>query len=79
MAERGNRTSPWKEKGDSMSQKTIGLLAFAAGLVVLIVSLAADSFGLGAVGGIGWKQWIGAGAGALLQVAGVWMLQKPSA
>jgi hypothetical protein len=55
------------------------MLAFIVGLLILIGSLAADSFGLGVVGGIGWKQWLGAGAGVVLQAVGVWMLQSKAA
>jgi hypothetical protein len=56
-----------------MSKKRLGLVLFAIGMLLLIVSLAADAFGIGTAGGIGWKQWLGAAAGAILEILGVWL------
>lgn len=55
-----------------MSKKTQGLLIFGIGVTVMIVSLAADYVGIGAAGGIGWKQWLGAIVGLVMVLAGFW-------
>lgn len=49
-------------------QRSTALLA--AGVVLGIVALAADSLGLGGHPGIGWKQILGALVGAAVAVAG---------
>jgi len=60
-----------------MTKKTFGLALIVLGIVVLGVSLAADQLRLGAAAGvIGWKQWTGAAAGALLFLAGIWFSRK---
>jgi hypothetical protein len=56
-----------------MSKKTTGLVLLILGVALAAVSLGADAVGLGAAGGIGWKQWIGAVVGLLLAVIGAWM------
>ena len=42
------------------------------GLVLLIVALAADAFGIGNTAGIGWKQIVGAIVGILVVAGGFW-------
>ncbi len=56
-----------------MSKRTIGLVINLAGIAILFVALAADSLGLGAVAGIGWKQWAAALVGLVLAVVGIWL------
>jgi hypothetical protein len=62
-----------------MSQKTIGVILIVVGVVLLVVSLAADQLGIGAGGGIGGKQLAGAAVGIIVAVAGGWLVwRKPS-
>ncbi len=51
------------------NKKVIGIVLLVVGVLLLIVSLAADSLGIGGSPGIGYKQIIGAVAGVV--VAGV--------
>ncbi|MDI6770440.1 MAG: hypothetical protein QMD04_12315 [Anaerolineales bacterium] len=55
-----------------MSTKTIGLALLIIGILVLAVSLLADYLGLGS-GPVtfGWKQWLGAGVGLVVALAGL--------
>ncbi|UCB50100.1 MAG: hypothetical protein JSW56_04260 [Deltaproteobacteria bacterium] len=52
-------------------KKTIGIVLFGVGAVILILSLAADPIGIGGSPGFGWKQILGSLAGALLTVVGL--------
>jgi len=62
-----------------MSKKTIGAVLIILGVVVLVVSLAADTLGIGNVAGIGWKQILGAVVGAVVALGGVWLaMRKPN-
>jgi hypothetical protein len=56
-----------------MSKRTIGIALIILGVVLLIVSLAADVIGIGNGTGIGWKQILGAAIGAVLALGGVWL------
>ncbi len=56
-----------------MEKRTVGLIANLAGIAVLFIALAADSLGLGAVAGIGWKQWTAAAVGVVAAVVGIWL------
>lgn len=50
-----------------------GWAVMLAGIMVVVISLAADSLSLGAQPGIvGWKQMAGAAFGGLVAIAGVW-------
>ena len=61
-----------------MSKRTIGILLIILGVVVLIVSLAADVIGIGNGTGLGWKQIVGAVVGFLIAIGGVWLvISKP--
>ena len=55
-----------------MSKKGQGLVLIAVGVIVVVLSLAADLVGIGGVPGIGWKQLAGAGIGLVLLVFGLW-------
>jgi len=59
-----------------MTQKTLGLALIVLGMVLLIISLAADLLGLGAKAGIGWKQLIGVAVGILVFLAGAWLRHR---
>ena len=53
------------------NKKTIGIALLVVGVIVLIVSLAADAIGIGgAVGAFGYKQIIGAVVGVVVAVVG---------
>ena len=61
-----------------MSKRTIGILLIALGVVIAVVSLAADVIGIGNQLGIGWKQLLGAVIGLIVVLIGVWFgLSKP--
>jgi hypothetical protein len=46
------------------------------GVVIFVISLAADAVGIGEGTGIGWKQITGAVVGAIIAVAGIVQMQK---
>jgi len=52
-------------------KKTIGVVLFGVGAVILILSLVADPIGIGVWLGFGWKQMVGALIGAGLTVVGL--------
>ena len=54
-----------------MAQKRkIGLVLLIVGIVVLIVSVAADAIGLGRDPGFGYQQMAGTAAGAIVAIVG---------
>ncbi|MEP6894861.1 MAG: hypothetical protein ABI986_04560 [Chloroflexota bacterium] len=53
-----------------MNNRTIGIVLLAGGVVLLIVSLAADLIGIGGAAGFGYKQTIGSIAGAIVAIVG---------
>jgi hypothetical protein len=62
-----------------MSKKTIGLVVITLGVVVLVLSLAADAIRIGARAGFGPYQALGAAAGVITLLFGAWLvLRKPS-
>jgi len=59
----------------STRQWGVGLIVF--GLIVVGISLLADTLGVGAQPGIvGWKQLLGAGAGVVMLIGGVVLLVR---
>ncbi len=54
-----------------MSKKMLGVVFIILGVIVLVVSLAADALGIGNATGIGWKQILAAVIGALVALLGV--------
>ena len=53
------------------NKKTVGIALLAVGVIVLIVSLAADAIGIGgAADAFGYKQIIGAVVGVIVAVVG---------
>jgi len=55
-----------------MSKKTIGYLLIAVGVVVLVISLAADVIGIGSYPGLNWAQISGAVIGIFIALIGAW-------
>ena len=61
-----------------MSKKTLGILLVVLGVILVVVSLAADTIGIGS-GAFGPKQIIGTAIGIILALVGVWLaLRKPN-
>ncbi|MBM4168518.1 MAG: hypothetical protein FJ215_05110 [Ignavibacteria bacterium] len=58
-------------------KKKAGIVVLTLGILVLILSLAADFIGLGSTPGMGYKQVFGLAGGALLVVTGLLLLWKP--
>lgn len=54
-----------------MSSKTINLLIFSAGGLLILVSLLADAIGIGSYPGINWAQIVGAVVGLVLLIIGI--------
>ena len=55
-----------------MSKRTLSILLIAAGVLLILVSLLADTIGVGAQPGIiGWKQILGAAIGAAAGIGGI--------
>jgi hypothetical protein len=52
------------------NKKTIGIALIVLGVVVLVVSLAADAIGLGGAPGFGYRQIIGTIVGVIVAVVG---------
>jgi len=57
-----------------MSKKMLGVVFIILGVIVLMVSLAADALGIGTRTGIGWKQILAAVIGALVALDGVFLV-----
>ena len=50
-------------------KRTIGLVLLIVGIVVLIISVAADAIGLGGSPGFGYNQMAGTAVGAIVAIA----------
>ena len=59
-----------------MVQRSRSLIALVLGIVLGIVSLFADSLGLGASPGFGWKQTLGLVIGLALIALGLWRTRQ---
>jgi hypothetical protein len=57
-----------------MSKKMLGVVFIILGVIVLVVSLAADAVGIGNATGIGWKQILAAVIGALVALDGIFLV-----
>ncbi len=53
------------------SKRTVGIVLLLLGVVVLVLSLAADMIGLGGFSGVGRSQIAGAVVGAIVAVVGL--------
>jgi len=64
--------------GASMSTKTIGLILIVLGVIIAVVSAAADVIGLGnqVQMGFGWRQQLGTAAGVVLALVGIWLATR---
>ncbi len=56
-----------------MAKKTFGTAVLVVGIVILVVSLFADSFGIGDSPGFGFEQTIGSIVGAIVTVVGLFL------
>jgi hypothetical protein len=54
-------------------RKTAGIILLVAGIVILVLSLAADALGVGVTPHFGWRQITGAIVGAIAIVVGLIM------
>ncbi len=58
------------------NKKTIGIVLVVVGILLLILSLAADAIGIGGSPGIGYKQILGAVAGVVIAVVGYVLMSR---
>jgi hypothetical protein len=58
------------------SKKTAGIVLLVVGIVVLLLSLAADPIGIGSHPGFGYSQIVGAIVGAIVAVVGLILILK---
>jgi len=59
-----------------MSRKTVGVVLLVAGVLLFLVSAAADPLGIGGAPGIGWKQSLGMLVGVALAAAAMTQLRS---
>jgi hypothetical protein len=59
-----------------MSKKAQGVVLLVVGVLLFLLSLAADPLGVGAAPGLGWKQIVGAVIGVVLAGAGMTLQRK---
>ena len=59
-----------------MTGKTLPVAALVGGVLLFLVSLAADSLGLGGAPGVGWKQITGAAVGVVSAAFGILKLRR---
>jgi hypothetical protein len=62
-----------------MSKKAQGVVLLVVGVLLFLMSLAADPLGVGAAPGLGWKQIVGAVVGVVLAGAGMTLQRKTTA
>jgi len=62
-----------------MSKKAQGVVLLVVGVLLFLLSLAADPLGVGAAPGLGWKQIVGAVIGVVLAGAGMTLQRKTAA
>jgi len=59
-----------------MQRKTLGLIIIIIGIIILLISLFADSLGIGGYPGIGTKQTIGIVVGLVICIIGLLLCRK---
>ncbi len=59
--------------------KTLGYILIVVGVILLVVSIFADSLGLGTSAVFGWKQIVGSIAGVVLALVGGWLAMRKAA
>jgi hypothetical protein len=58
--------------------KSIGIPLIILGVIIIVASVAADSFGLGISVGFGWKQILGTAVGVLaVIIGGLLVIRQP--
>ncbi|NIM96851.1 MAG: hypothetical protein GTO24_01825 [candidate division Zixibacteria bacterium] len=57
-------------------ERTIGIRLLVGGIVVLVVSLAADAIGLGHSPGFGYRHVIGTAVGAIAAIVGALLMYR---
>jgi hypothetical protein len=55
-----------------MNKKTIGYILIALGVILAVISLAADVIGIGSPG-FGMQQILGTAVGVIVAIVGVWL------
>jgi hypothetical protein len=61
-----------------MSKKAVGTVLLLLGVLLVIISVLADSIGIG-VPGFGWKQFVGLVVGVVLAATGIVSLRSRNA
>ena len=64
-----------------MATRTVGFVLIAIGVILAIISIAADAIGIGnqVQLGFGWKQQLGTAFGIILGLVGLWLaMRKPN-
>jgi hypothetical protein len=51
--------------------KILGIICLIVGIIILVLSLIADSVGVGGSPGFGWKQIVGAIVGVIIGIVGL--------
>ena len=59
-----------------MSRRTMGIVLIVVGVVLAVISLAADAIGIGSYPGLNWAQILGTVVGAILALVGVWLAMR---
>jgi hypothetical protein len=59
-----------------MNKKTLGIILLLVGIVLVILSLAADMIGIGGSAGFGYKQIAGTVVGVVVAVAGYLLISR---
>ncbi len=57
-------------------KRTIGLALLIGGIIVLIISVAADAIGVGRDPGFGYDQTAGTAAGAIVAIVGAILMRR---
>ena len=71
MATRTPHTAPLEHGGKSMSKKTVAVVLLVAGVLLFLISAAADPLGIGGYPGVGMKQLAGIVVGAVFAAIGM--------
>lgn len=59
-----------------MQKKRLSFILIVVGIIILLVSLLADVLGIGGYPGMGYKQILGAIAGAVISIIGFILYRK---
>jgi hypothetical protein len=61
-----------------MNNPMLAWVVIGIGAILVLIALFADPLGLGKSAGFGWKQWLGVVTGALVILAGFYLLRRKS-